>query len=142
MPNPAILCLKKGENMTFLKSQISSTLHFMPLNRRCGSFGSFSKHSQFQHFYRLTVEILLFFFIFILSFYHSVKNCFTEKKLTLIILTILWFMLLPGVAKHLVNFVSLYVTNFQEFYCCFCAPLTVKYGRFFTLVLFGHRDAK
>ena len=111
MPNPAILCLKKGENMTFLKSQISSTLHFMPLNRRCGSFGSFSKHSQFQHFYRLTDEILLFFFIFILSFYHSVKNCFTEKKLTLIILTILWFMLLPGVAKRLVNFVSLYEPN-------------------------------
>ena len=49
---------------------------------------------------------------------------------------------IPGVAKHLVNFVSLYVTNFYEFSFCFCAPLTVKYGRFFTLVLFGHMDKK
>ena len=30
----------------------------------------------------------------------------------------------------------------MEFSCCFCALLTVKYGRFFTLVLFGHRDEK
>ena len=30
----------------------------------------------------------------------------------------------------------------MEFSCCFCALLTVKYGRFFTLVLFGHKDEK
>ena len=30
-----ILCLKMGENMTFLKLQTFSTLDSMPLNRRC-----------------------------------------------------------------------------------------------------------
>ena len=30
----------------------------------------------------------------------------------------------------------------MEFSLCFWALLTVKYGRFFTLVLFGHMDEK
>ena len=30
----------------------------------------------------------------------------------------------------------------MEFSLCFGALLTVKYGRFFTLVLFGHMDEK
>ena len=30
----------------------------------------------------------------------------------------------------------------MEFLLCFWALLTVKYGRFFTLVLFGHMDEK
>ena len=45
---------------------------------------------------------------------------------------------IQGVAKRLVNFESLELTYFQEFYCCFCALLTVKYGQFITLDLFPH----
>ena len=40
-PSPAILCLKKRESMTFLKSQIFSTLDSMPLNRRCAMYIDF-----------------------------------------------------------------------------------------------------
>ena len=40
---------------------------------------------------------------------------------------------IPGVAKHLVNFVrSLYMTHFFEFSSCFCALLTVKHWQFLT----------
>ena len=47
---------------------------------------------------------------------------------------------LPGVAKHLVNFASLLLRHYLKFSECFCALLTVKYGRFFTLVLFGFEN--
>ena len=47
---------------------------------------------------------------------------------------------IQGVAKRLLNFVSLSVTHFLELSCCFCAHLTVNYGRFFTLVLFGFKN--
>ena len=49
---------------------------------------------------------------------------------------------LPGVAKHLVNFGSIYLRHSMEFSWCFWALMTVNCGRFFTLVLFGHRDEK
>ena len=49
---------------------------------------------------------------------------------------------LPGVAKHLVNFASLLLRHYLKFSECFWALLTVKYGRFFTLVLFGYRYEK
>ena len=39
---------------------------------------------------------------------------------------------IPGVAKHLVNFVSLYMTHFLKFSSCFCALLTVKHWQFLT----------
>ena len=51
-------------------------------------------------------------------------------------------MSLPGVAKHLVNFASLLLRHYLKFSECFWALLTVKYGRFFTLVLFGYRYEK
>ena len=49
---------------------------------------------------------------------------------------------IPGVAKHLVNFASLLLRQYLKFSECFWALLTVKYGRFFTLVLFGYRYEK
>ena len=45
---------------------------------------------------------------------------------------------IQGVAKRLLNFVSHSVTHFWSYLIVFFALLTVKYGRFFTLVLFGH----
>ena len=49
---------------------------------------------------------------------------------------------IPGVAKHLVNFASLLLRHCLKFSECFWALLTVKHGRFFTLVLFGYRYEK
>ena len=51
-------------------------------------------------------------------------------------------MYVPGVAKHLLNLGSIKLRHYMEFSLCFGALITVKYGRFFTLVLFGHMDEK
>ena len=73
---------------------------------------------------------------------------FEEEKLNFVMLQTLengngyYKIDIQGVAKRLVNFVSLSVTHFLGLSCCFCALLTVKYGRFFILVLFGHMDEK